>query len=84
MTEAGHRQGISQVVGSDRLEAQATGYVMADHVLIGEELFVARAYLQNHAPTIASALAQDVVRWIVVGAIVVGLILYATNVLPPR
>src|SRR5574341_378325 len=37
MTEAGHRQGISQGAGSDRLEAQATGYVMADHVLIGEE-----------------------------------------------
>ncbi len=82
MAEAGNRKGISQVVGSDRLEAQAASYVMADHTLIGEEIYVARAYLQNHAPTVAGVLAQDIMRWVVIGAIVVGLILYAANVIP--
>lgn len=71
ITEAGNRKHISQVVGSDRVEAQAAGYVTADHVLIGEELFVARAYLQNHAPTVASALVQDVLRWIVIVGITI-------------
>ncbi len=81
MVEAGNRKSLTQVVGSDRLEAQAVGYVLADHTLIGEELFVARAYVGGDAPTIASALAQDVLRWLVVGAIGVGLVLQTLGLL---
>ncbi len=79
--EAGIRRGIPQVAGSDRLEAQATAYAMADHTLIGEEIFVARAYLQEDPPTIASALVQDVLRWIVIAVIVAGIVLQTLGLL---
>lgn len=74
ITEAGHRQRIPQIVGSDRLETQAIAYVMADHSLIGEEMFMTNAYVLKEAPALGSVLAQDVLRWVVIGAIVVGAI----------
>ncbi len=74
MAEAGVRQHIPQIIGSDRLESQAVAYAMADHTLIGEEIFAARAYLTKEAATTASLVMQDVLRWIVIGLIVVGAI----------
>ena len=70
--EAGHRKRIPQVAGSDRLEGQAAAYVMADHPLIGEEMFVPRAYLSEQPAAIAGAGAQDMLRWLVIGAILLG------------
>jgi hypothetical protein len=75
IVEAGQRKGISQVVASDRAEAQAMGYAMADHILIGEEMFAARAYLEQDHATLASLITQDILRWILIGAIGIGFIL---------
>jgi hypothetical protein len=75
ITEAGQRKGLPQVVASDRLQAQAIGMAMADHVLIGEEMFVARAYLEQDPSTTASVLTQDILRWVVIVAIGVLVIL---------
>lgn len=81
ITEAGMRKGIPQVVASDRLQAQAAGLTMADHVLIGEEMFVARAYLEQDPSTTASVLTQDLLRWVVIAAIGVMIIfnIFAPN-----
>lgn len=81
IAEAGQRKGISQVIASDRVQAQAAGITMADHVLIGEEMFVARAYLEQDPPTTASALAQDVLRWFVIGAIFIGVVMQTLGLL---
>lgn len=72
ITDAGNRKNLTQIIGSDRLEAQAVGYVMTDYNLIGEEMFTAKAYLQRSAPAIGSLLTQDVLRWIIIGVILAG------------
>jgi hypothetical protein len=66
ITEAGSRRGLSQTVASDRLEGQAVGYVAADHPLVGEELYVAGAYLTDKPTRLGSLVAQDVLRWLIV------------------
>jgi hypothetical protein len=81
IAEAGERHGISQTIGSDRLEAQAVGYVMADQALIGEEMFVARAYLTEDSAAIGSLIALDILRWIIAGIIAVGAVLQTFGLL---
>lgn len=88
MTEAGFRQRLPQTVGSDRLEGQAIGLAMADHVLIGEEVFAARAYLTDDEQPTGSALAaqrgllvEDLLRWGVVAAVIAGAVLQTLGLL---
>jgi hypothetical protein len=81
IAEAGERHGISQTIGSDRLEAQAVGYVMADQALVGEEIFAARAYLTEESAATGSLIAQDILRWIIAGIITVGAILQTFGLL---
>ncbi|NDJ35798.1 MAG: hypothetical protein GYB64_14150 [Chloroflexi bacterium] len=79
--EAGQRHGISQTIGSDRVEGQAAAYASAEHILIGEELFVSRAYL-DEAPAAQGGLAtQDILRWGVIAAILVGSVLASLGLL---
>lgn len=75
ITEAGMRHGLSQTLGSDQLAGQAVAYATADHPLLGEELFMAHAYLQGGASGLGSLAAQDVLRWVVVAVIIVGVVL---------
>lgn len=72
MAEAGQRKHLVQVAGSDRLQAQAAAYVMADHVLLGEELYGARAYLTKEPTAVAGLAVQDILRWIVIAALLFG------------
>lgn len=71
MTEAAVRTGIDQVIGTDDPTAMAVATATTDHVLWGEELFAATAYLEGNAAQLASVRTQDVLRWIVVAAIVI-------------
>jgi hypothetical protein len=71
VTEAGVRAGITQVAGAAETEAQAVAYAAAEHPLLGEEMFVAGAYLRQLPSHIASVFAQDAMRVIVVGAFVI-------------
>lgn len=75
ITEAGERRALSQTVASDRLEGQAVAFVAADHPLIGEELYVSGAYLNEHPSRLGSLAAQDMLRWLIVAAVLVGVIL---------
>lgn len=75
ITEAGERRALSQTVASDRLEGQAVSFVAADHPLIGEELYVSGAYLNERPSRLGSLAAQDVLRWLIVAAVLVGVIL---------
>ncbi|GAB4470855.1 MAG: hypothetical protein Kow00124_07390 [Anaerolineae bacterium] len=82
ITEAASRHHIPQVVGSDRLEAQAVAFAVAEHPIIGEEVYVARAYLDDPPPSALAGLAvQDVLRWLVVGVIVIGAVLASLGLL---
>lgn len=81
IAEAGQRAGIPQTIGSDRLEAQAVGYTMADHLLIGEEIFAAPAYIGEEAPARAGLAAEDVLRWAVIVFILFGAALQTLGLL---
>ena len=67
---ASHRARAVSLATSDQLEGQAIAYGMADHALLGEELFSAGAYLGDSATAVGSALTQDVLRLVVIVALV--------------
>lgn len=62
MVEAGQRQGLEQVVGSDDPQAMAIGLALTDEALIGEELFAAGGYLKAEPALLASIQLHDVLR----------------------
>ena len=82
MVEAGERAHALTVAGSDSLPAQAVLYAAAQEPLIGEELYAGGAYL-GAGPAHASSLhMQDVLRWVVIGLILLGAILKLVGVWP--
>ncbi len=75
--EAGHRQGVEQVVGATNPQALTT-MVLANplgQVLIGEEIFAAGAYLQGRTSHRASLVAQDAIRILLILLIIGGAVL---------
>jgi hypothetical protein len=75
LTDASERVGALTLAGSDDLPAQAVLYAAAQEPLIGEELFAAGAYLKAGPMHIASLRAQDLIRWILILAILLGAVL---------
>ncbi len=75
LCEAADNEKSFTLAASDSLEAQAVLYASAEQPLIGEELFAIPAYLQAGAIYQDSLRAQDVIRWLVVGVLVVGVLL---------
>lgn len=79
--EVGRRRDQPVIAHSTRLTGQAVAYAMADHTLIGEELFVGGAYL-DRADTLrmGSLIALDTLRWgVIVFGILLGLLYNAVN-----
>jgi|SRR5436190_1808075 len=74
LLEAQRRSGANQIAGATDRQAIALMFLGADHTLIGEEVFASGAYLERRKPHIASLLAQDGLRWIVILAIIAGFI----------
>lgn len=64
--DAASRGGKRSVAASDQLTGQAVAYGLSTAPLIGEEMFVAGAYLGEDAGTLASAVTIDLLRWLVV------------------
>jgi hypothetical protein len=56
-------------------------YATADEPLLGEELYAAGAYLGEDAVHKASLQAQDILRWVLIGAIILGAILKLLGIL---
>jgi len=66
MVDAGARQGLAQVAGSADSRALAVLHTSADHVLMGEEIFAAGAYLDRRPGDLARLRAQDLARLILI------------------
>jgi hypothetical protein len=81
LNEAGERSRSLTVAGSDSIPAQAVLYATADEPLLGEELYAAGAYLGGGAAHSASLRMQDILRWVLVVAIVIGAILKLLGIL---
>jgi hypothetical protein len=75
LADAAQKKSSYLLAASDTLSAQAVLYAMASEPLIGEELFAGGAYLQTNPSHPASLRAQDILRWLVVATILVGILL---------
>lgn len=73
--ETGARQHLDQIAGTSAPEVLPFVYTSVTHPLIGEEIFAAGAYLQNRLSHVSSLIAQDVMRWFIVAAILAGVLL---------
>ena len=79
ISEEGSRQGILQVAGAADPTALGVLYPSVSHLLAGEEMYTAGAYINERPAHIASLLAQDIVRWVLVIIIVA---YWASQLLP--
>lgn len=72
LAEAADRENTHLIAASDNLSAQSILYAAAQDPLIGEELFASGAYVGAGASHEASLQVQDVLRWLVILAILIG------------
>lgn len=70
MGEAGSRMGVHQVVGCADPRILPLVYASAEETLVGEEMYAAGPYLGRRPVQIGGLLAQDLARWVVIGAII--------------
>jgi hypothetical protein len=72
LADAAERENALAVGASDDLAGQAVWFAAAPETLIGEELFAASAYIGGTPAQTASLSAQDILRWVIIAALVVG------------
>jgi hypothetical protein len=77
MGEAASRRKMTHVGGASDPNVLPFVFATADHVLMGEDLYAAGAYLSGKPWHIGSLLAQDLFRWVVV-VIIVALVIVNT------
>ena len=75
VAEGADRQDTSLISASDNLTAQSIFYAASQDPLIGEELFASGAYVGAGLSHEASLNVQDVLRWILIVAILGGSLL---------
>lgn len=68
--EAASRKELRQIMGSDDPSAIAIAIASTENSLWGEEIFVAGAYLHKSAWNMAAVRIQDVLRWLVIAALI--------------
>lgn len=81
LTDAVEREGSFVMAGSDDLTAQAVIFASAQEPLIGEEIFAAGAYMESGPLHASSLTVQDILRWLVIGGILVGALLTLAGIL---
>jgi hypothetical protein len=72
IARAGAEADLAQVSGSDHLGALSILYASTDHVVVGEELFAAGVYLDRTMAKVASLVAEDVARIILILVLILG------------
>lgn len=70
IASAGERRQSRTLAGTDNIPGQAILYAAAHEPLIGEEMYAGGAYIGDKPMHIASLHAQDVIRWVAIGLIV--------------
>jgi len=81
LVEAADRQNAAVVAASDSLTAQAVLFPSSSETIIGEELYAAGAYLQSGPAHAASLVVQDILRWLIIVALIVAAGLKAAGLL---
>jgi hypothetical protein len=75
LAEATDRENTSLIAASDDLSAQSVFFASSQEPLIGEELFAAGAYVGAGPSHEASLHVQDILRWLIILAMIVGSLL---------
>jgi hypothetical protein len=81
LAEASDRNPAQMIGGSDSLTAQAVLFASTQAPIIGEELYVAGAYCRSDPWQWASLKTQDLLRWLLIGLIITGLVLKLIGVM---
>ena len=71
MGEQAARVRARMIAVSDRLEGQAAAYAVSDTVMLSEELYVSKAYLNPDDFSLGGVLAQDILRYLVIAIMIV-------------
>lgn len=72
--EAAQRSGMEQVMGSDDPAAIAISVASTENTLWGEEVFASGAYLRQTSWDLAAVRVQDILRWLLIAALLLGAI----------
>jgi len=72
LADASERENSFTLAASDSLTAQAVLYASAQEPLIGEELYAAGAYFDAGPIHAASLTTQDILRWLIIIFILIG------------
>jgi hypothetical protein len=72
LADASDRESLTIIGASDNISGQAVLFANTQDALIGEELFAAGAYLGAGASHVASLTVQDILRWLVILAMLGG------------
>jgi hypothetical protein len=75
LVEPAERENSTLIAASDNISAQSVFYATSQDPLIGEELFAAGAYVGAGVTHEASLNVQDILRWLIIAAILVGSLL---------
>ena len=81
ITDAAERKEGMTLGGTDNLTGQAVLFATAQEPLIGEESYAGGAYLGAGRMHTASLYVQDIIRWVLIGLIVLGSLLKLFGVL---
>ena len=73
--QAAYNNDLPQLSGAADPRALAVMMTATDNLLVGEEMYAAKAYLRAQLPHLASLRAADIVRILVVVAIIVLLVI---------
>ncbi len=75
LAESAERENTTVIAASDNISAQSVFYATSQDPLIGEELFAAGAYVGAGPAHEASLALQDILRWLIIVAILIGSLL---------
>jgi hypothetical protein len=81
LADAAERENSILIAASDNLAAQSVFYATSQEPLVAEELYAAGAYVGAGAAHDASLTVQDILRWLVIAAIIVGSLLKFVGVI---
>jgi hypothetical protein len=79
LAESSERENVTLIGASDDLAAQSVLFVSSQEPLIGEELFAAGAYIGAGPSHMASLTVQDILRWVIIIALIAGAFLKFTG-----
>ncbi len=79
MLDSAARRKQPTIAVSDQLEGQAVAFALADEPLIGEEIFAAGSYLERGAVQLAEAITMDLLRWLLILAMLAAFIIGILN-----